>query len=100
MPWTLFSFEPCINGAGKWKAAKILESDPEFKVMEEQKGFLPSPWVQTGNRESRKWAEDKTLNEIVREWGRKNEGRYQLGMCAACFSLAGTLIPLHMLHLV
>ena len=58
--------------------------------MDEQKGLLPSPWLQTGNAEARTWAENRTLVEIIEEWGRKNDWRYRLGCLAVCFSIAGT----------
>ena len=94
MPWTLFGFEPYINGAAKWKVSKVLRDDPNWEPMQEQKGLMPSPWEQTGTEETRKWAEERELKGIVAEWGSKNDWRYRLGTIAASLSVFGTFVLL------
>ncbi|KAF2691474.1 hypothetical protein K458DRAFT_425428 [Lentithecium fluviatile CBS 122367] len=52
IPWTLFVFEPNINGSGKWKVQELLHDEGYDMPM--QKGLLPSPVVHTATPEAKK----------------------------------------------
>jgi hypothetical protein len=90
VPWTLFVFEPTINGAGKWKVQQLLHDEPGWENMPVQKGILPSPEVHTATTESKHWAESKTMKHIASEWGRLNARRYMTTAFAMGLSMMGT----------
>jgi hypothetical protein len=74
IPWTLFVFEPNVNGSGKWKVQKLLQDEGYHMPM--QKGLLPSPEVHTANSGAKQWAESVTMKEIAQTWAHRNKWRY------------------------
>jgi hypothetical protein len=88
IPWTLFVFEPGVNGAGKWKVQQLLRD--EGYHMPTQKGLLPSPEVHTATLESRRWAESVTMKFIAETWAQRNKWRYIATGCAMTLSAVQT----------
>ena len=90
VPWTLLHFEPTINGAAKWKVQQLLRGEEGWKDLPAQKGKVPSFDVHTATEDSKRWAEGKTMKDIVSEWRRQNARRYIATALAMGFSMVGT----------
>lgn len=89
MPLTMLYFEPGINGACKWKIETVLR-DEGFNMPEKRAG-RPSPLRQSGTMQSRRYAETRTLQELLWEWERINHVRWVIGLAAAMASGWATL---------
>lgn len=88
MPWTLFHFEPGINGAGKWKVQQILGDEAD--VMPVQKGLFPSPYKDTGTLKAKKWAEGVDMKELAETWAQLNANRYRVAACGLLLSMGAS----------
>ena len=88
IPWTLFVFEPGVNGSGKWKVQELLREDGYN--MPTQRGLLPSPEVHTATPAATVWAEKVTMKEIAQTWARRNKWRYIATGCAMTISAVAT----------
>jgi hypothetical protein len=88
LPWTLFIFEPGVNGSGKWKVQKLLHD--EGYDMPIQKGLLPTPKVHTATPAAKKWAEGVTMKFIAQTWAQHNKWRYIATGCAMSVSAIAT----------
>lgn len=77
-----------MNGAGKWKVQQLLQNE-QFRMTEKQ-GILPSVNVQTATKESRTWAENVDMKEIVERWRDLNAWRYRVTALAVVLSAVAT----------
>jgi len=76
--------EPGINGAGKWKAEKLLKE--QGVRMEENGKGMPSAWKHTATEKCRMWAERRDMREIVGRWGVVNGRKWMISGVAAVLS--------------
>ena len=84
IPYTILYMEPGINGAGKWKAEKLLKE--QGVRMEENGKGMPSAWKHTATEKCRMWAERRDMREIVGRWGVVNGRKWMISGVAAVLS--------------
>ncbi|KAH7126651.1 hypothetical protein B0J11DRAFT_505378 [Dendryphion nanum] len=88
LPVTVLFFEPCINGAAKWKVQQLLHD--EGFVMQENKGIMLYVDVHTAKPEWRTWAEGVDMKDIAVEWASLNKWRFVVTAIAAMSSAVAT----------
>ncbi|KAG9186567.1 hypothetical protein G6011_09675 [Alternaria panax] len=86
IPYTALYMEPGVNGAGKWKAQKILRD--KFVVL---KGAGQGTDKDTASEAAKKWAEKVDMKTIAETWARTNAWRYVITAVATIVSTTATV---------
>ncbi|KAK4674765.1 hypothetical protein QC763_123480 [Podospora pseudopauciseta] len=77
---TFYYFETGINGACKWRLARLLkdgEGTGKIVIKGMKKGWIiPSVNGHTASEGSKKWGEETGMRELVMGWVRRNQWRW------------------------
>ncbi|KAK4196285.1 hypothetical protein QBC40DRAFT_313873, partial [Triangularia verruculosa] len=78
---TFYYFETGIDGACKWRLARLLKEEEEgqggIKIKPEKKGWIiPGVDGHTASDGSKKWGEETGMRELVLGWVRRNHWRW------------------------
>lgn len=84
LPITFFYMEPGINGASKWKVQSLLK-DEGFS-MPDTSILMPSSVKHGSTQESRRWAEQSDMKDLIKFWQTVNNVRWVIGGVAAALS--------------
>lgn len=84
IPYTALYMEPGVNGAGKWKAQKMLRGEIELSEGHgTDKDTARASW--------KIWAKDVDMKTIAELWARTNAWRYVITGLATAISAAATV---------